>query len=133
MARRWKAQLNENGKTTAAFEELPEATHNTVVGYEQPESLRDQLFVVFLESSLDHPRNSLRASLIRDVLDVGQISHEVVTTVGESRLAHALSLIVMGDYVSVYLAFTYAIDPSPVDVIGHIKEQLAMADSAAAG
>ena len=67
VARRWKAQLNENSKTTAAFEELPEATHNTVVGYEHPESLRDRLFVVFLESTLDHPRNSQRASLIRDV------------------------------------------------------------------
>lgn len=132
VARRWKAQLNENSKTTAAFEELPEATHNTVVGYEHPESLRDRLFVVFLESSLDHPRNGQRASLSRDVLDTGQISHEVVTAVGESRLAHALSMIVMGDYVSVYLAFTYAVDPSPVAVIDHIKEQLAMADAAAA-
>jgi glucose/mannose-6-phosphate isomerase len=132
VARRWKAQLNENGKTTAAFEELPEATHNTVVGYEQPESLRDQLFVVFLESSLDHPRNTLRASLIRDVLDTGHISHEVVQAQGDSRLAHALSTIVVGDFVSVYLAFTYGIDPSPVAVIDHIKEQLAMADSAGA-
>ena len=132
VARRWKAQLNENGKTTAAFEELPEATHNTVVGYEQPESLRDQLVVVFLESALDHPRNSLRASLVRDVLDTGHISHELVTAMGESRLAHALSLIVMGDLVSVYLAFTYGVDPSPVGVIDHIREQLTMADSAAA-
>jgi glucose/mannose-6-phosphate isomerase len=131
VARRWKAQLNENGKATAAFEELPEATHNTVVGYEQPESLRDQFFVVFLESALDHPRNNLRATLIRDVLDTGGISHDVVTAMGDSKLAHALSMIVLGDFVSVYLAFTYAVDPSPVAVIDHIKEQLAMADSAA--
>ena len=36
----------------------------------------------------------------------------------------------MGDYVSVYLAFMYAVDPSPIEVIDHIKEQLALADQA---
>ncbi|MFV2061883.1 MAG: bifunctional phosphoglucose/phosphomannose isomerase [Chloroflexota bacterium] len=132
VARRWKAQLNENGKSAAAFEELPEATHNTVVGYEQPESLRDHLFVVFLSSDLGHPRNALRARLIGDVLDTAQISHQSVSGTGDSKLGQALSMIVMGDYVSVYLAFTYAVDPSPVAVIDHIKEQLARADQAAA-
>ena len=37
VARRWKAQINENSKSSALAEELPEATHNAVVGYEQPE------------------------------------------------------------------------------------------------
>lgn len=130
VARRWKAQLNENSKSAAAFEELPEATHNTVVGYEQPESLRDHVFVVLLTSDLDHPRNTLRGQLTGDVLDTAQILHQAVEATGESRLAHALSLIVMGDYVSVYLAFTYAVDPTPVAVIDHIKEQLSRADQA---
>ena len=67
VARRWKTQLNENSKATAVFEELPEATHNTVVGFEQPESLRDHLFVVFLKSELEHPRNALRAELMGDL------------------------------------------------------------------
>lgn len=128
VARRWKAQLNENGKATAAFEELPEATHNTVVGFEQPESLRDHLYVVFLESDLDHPRNVLRARLIGDLLETAHISHQVVRASGEGRLGQALSAITIGDFVSVYVAFTYAVDPSPVAVIDHIKQQLALAD-----
>ena len=128
VARRWKAQLNENGKSAAAFEELPEATHNTVVGYEQPESLRDHLFVVFLASVLEHPRNALRARLVGDLLDSAKISYQFVDAIGDSKLGQALSAIVIGDYVSVYVAFTYGIDPSPVAVIDHIKEQLALAD-----
>ena len=132
VARRWKAQLNENGKATAAFEELPEATHNTVVGFEQPESLRDHLFVVFLASTLDHPRNALRAKLIRDMLETGQVAHQVVEASGQGRLGQALSAVTFGDYVSVYVAFAYAVDPSPVTVIEHIKQQLALADEEAA-
>lgn len=132
VARRWKAQLNENSKATAVFEELPEATHNTVVGFEQPESLRDHLAVVFLRGAEEHPRNALRATLIGDLLETGHIWHTVVEAGGESRLEQAVSAIVVGDYVSVYLAFMYAVDPSPIDVITHIKEQLALADQAEA-
>lgn len=131
VARRWKAQLNENGKATAAYEELPEATHNTVVGFEQPDSLLDHLYVVFLRGALDHPRNTLRARLIGDLLRSAGIAHQAVDVPGESRLGQAMSAITLGDYVSVYVAFTYAVDPSPVAVIDHIKRQMAEADAAA--
>jgi glucose/mannose-6-phosphate isomerase len=130
VARRWKTQLNENAKATAVFEELPEATHNSVVGLEQPESLRDHLAVVFLRSELEHPRNALRAELIGDVMDTGLVWHTSVEASGEGRLGHALSAIVTGDYTSVYVAFMYAVDPSPIVVIDHIKQQLALADQA---
>jgi glucose/mannose-6-phosphate isomerase len=130
VARRWKTQLNENSKAAAVFEELPEATHNTVVGFEQPDSLRDHLAVVSLRSELDHPRNTLRAQLMGDVMDTGLVWHTSVETAGEGRLGHALSGIVMGDYVSVYTAFMYAVDPTPIAVIDHIKAQLTLADQA---
>lgn len=132
VARRWKSQLNENGKATAVFEELPEATHNTVVGFEQPEILRDHLAMVLLTSELEHPRDLLRTRLVSDLAETAHIWHTFVEATGEGRLGQALAAIVMGDYVSVYLAFMYAVDPTPVDVIGYIKEQLALADQAAA-
>jgi glucose/mannose-6-phosphate isomerase len=128
VARRWKAQLNENGKATAAFEELPEATHNTVVGFEQPESLRDHLFVVFLRGELEHARDEARARLMGEILAAAGISQQVVLADGPGRLSQALSALTMGDHVSVYVAFTYAVDPTPVVVIDHIKEQLSRLD-----
>ena len=130
VARRWKTQLNENSKTSAVVEELPEATHNTVMGLEQPESLRDHLAIVSLRSELEHPRNTLRATLLGDLADTVQIWHTEVETSGQGKLGHALSSVVLGDYVSVYLAFMYAVDPSPIDAIGHIKEQMASSDEA---
>jgi glucose/mannose-6-phosphate isomerase len=128
VARRWKTQLNENGKSMAVTEELPEATHNAVVGYAQPEAVRAHLFVVFLSSPDDHPRNSLRASLSAELLATEQIAHEVVSVGGESRLAQAFSAIVLGDLVSVYLSFLYGLDPTPVEAIGRIKSRLSAAE-----
>ncbi len=130
VARRWKAQLNENSKATAAFEELPEATHNAVVGFEQPESLRDHLYVVLLRGELESSRDAARAQLMGEILTTAGISQQVVRVHGAGRLGQALAALTMGDHVSVYLAFTYAVDPSPVAVIDHIKEQLARLDDA---
>jgi glucose/mannose-6-phosphate isomerase len=128
VARRWKTQLNENGKTTACWEELPEATHNAVVGYEQPESLHERTFVVLLASPDDHPRVALRRSLSTELMAERQVSHEVVAVGGQGRLAQAASAITLGDFVSAYLGILYGLDPTPVAAISYVKERLAMAD-----
>jgi glucose/mannose-6-phosphate isomerase len=124
VARRWKTQLNENSKSMAVNEELPEATHNTVVGYAQPESIRDHVYVVFLASPLDHPRSSLRASLSAELLGSAQIAHQMVPIAGEGRLAQAIVAITLGDYASTYLGMLYGLDPSPVEAITTIKARL---------
>ncbi|MBA2489948.1 MAG: bifunctional phosphoglucose/phosphomannose isomerase [Chloroflexi bacterium] len=128
VARRWKTQLNENSKTMAVAEELPEATHNTVVGYGQPESIRDHLYVIFLASPLEHPRDRLRASLSAELLGAAQIGHQVVPVAGETRLAQTLSAVVLGDLVSTYLSFLYGQDPSPVDAIAYVKKGMSATD-----
>jgi glucose/mannose-6-phosphate isomerase len=125
VARRWKTQLNENGKSMAVFEELPEATHNAVVGYAQPESAHERTIVVFLVSPDDHPRLAQRAALSAQLLDERRIMHETVVAAGEGRLAQAFSTIVLGDFAAVYLAFLYGLDPTPVAAIAWLKERLA--------
>jgi glucose/mannose-6-phosphate isomerase len=129
VARRWKTQLNENAKTGAAWEELPEATHNTVVGYAEPESLSDRLVVVFLASPDDHPRNARRAAFSAELLRGAAIDVRTVTLVGPSRLAQAVAGIVLGDFVSVYLGVLYGHDPTPVEAIGLLKARLAALDA----
>lgn len=128
VARRWKTQLNENGKSGAFAEELPEATHNAIVGYARPETLRDHLYVVFLASPDQHARNALRASLSAQLLGMAPIGHQVVPIGGSGTLAQAVSAIVMGDYVSTYLAFLYGEDPSPVEAIGYVKSRMSASD-----
>jgi glucose/mannose-6-phosphate isomerase len=130
VARRWKAQMNENAKSMSAAEELPEATHNAVVGYAQPDTLHDHLYVVFLAAPLDHPRNSRRASLSTDLLAAAGISHQVLALGGEGRLAQAVAGVALGDYVSAYLALLYGVDPTPVEAIGHVKSGMATDDLA---
>jgi glucose/mannose-6-phosphate isomerase len=125
VARRWKTQINENSKSIAVAEELPEAMHNTVVGYDEPDALRDHQFVVFLKSGSDHARNAARAALSVELLDAVSISHQTVQIDGEGRLAQAVTAISLGDYVSCYLGLLYGTDPSATPVLTHVKERMA--------
>jgi glucose/mannose-6-phosphate isomerase len=131
VARRWKTQLNENANSIGAAEELPEATHNAVVGYEQPDTLHDHLYVIFLAGPADHPRNSRRASLSTELLATVGISYQVLSLGGEGRLAQVCSGVALGDYVSIYLALLYGVDPTPVEAIAHVKAGMSTDDQAA--
>jgi glucose/mannose-6-phosphate isomerase len=125
VARRWKTQINENSNSAAVAEELPEATHNAVVGYDQPDVLRDHQYVVFLRSASDLPRNEFRATLSIELLNQIGIGHQTVSLDGETRLAQACAALTLGDYVSAYLGLLYGVDPSATPALTHIKERMA--------
>jgi glucose/mannose-6-phosphate isomerase len=125
VARRWKTQLNENGKMWAFYEQLPELNHNAVVGYSLPAEVREWAYVVLLHSHFLHPRTSLRYQATQELLLREGIAHRQVDGVGETPLAHLLTSGFLGDYVSYYLAILNRVDPAPVPAIDSLKERLA--------
>ncbi len=128
VARRWKTQFNENSKSAAYYEELPELDHNSVVGLDFPEQLMSKIAIIELVSErYDHPRVALRQRASYDLLLQAGIMADRVEARGESRLAQQMSLIQFGDYMSYYVAMAYGVDPTPVENIRWLKEQLAQA------
>ncbi len=126
VARRWKAQLNESGKSWASFEELPEIHHNAIIGYSYPREIADRTAVIFLESAdLVHERVQLRYGFTKELLARTGVAAVSVQARGKSALAQMLSLILFGDYVSAYLSFLYGEDPTPTTAIDELKAWLA--------
>ena len=125
VAHRWKTQFNENSKAWGVFDVLPELNHNTVLGYEFPADLAENAVVVMLTSSLDHPRTQVRFQVTDEILARRGVAWETIEARGRSPLAHVLSTIHLGDYVSYYLAMFYEVDPTPVEIIAYLKERLA--------
>ena len=125
VARRWKTQLNENSKTWAFFELFPELNHNAVVGYEFPSQLKERIFVLLLRSSLLHPRSLLRYEATAKLMDKSGIDYEFVEARGETTLSQVVSLVLLGDYFSFYLAMLNEVDPTPVDCIDFVKNYIA--------
>jgi glucose/mannose-6-phosphate isomerase len=127
VARRWKTQVNENSKAWAFYELFSELNHNAVVGYEFPEELASKLFVVMLRCPSLHNRVLLRYQVTGELLQQKGISYGVMDGQGEGQLSQMMSLVVLGDWVSYYLAMLYGSDPTPVKSIDYFKKRLSEA------
>jgi glucose/mannose-6-phosphate isomerase len=124
-AYRWKTQFNENSKSWALFEEVPELGHNTIVGFGLPAAAVAQLHVVFLGHPSLSPRLLLHYDGTAEALRDAGVTSERVAALGTSALAQILTGAYHGDWVSFYLAIVNGVDPSPVGPIEKLKRHLA--------
>lgn len=128
VAYRWKTQINENAKTAAYHEVLPELDHNSVVGITYPDEPADHITIVQLISKrYDHPRVAIRQQVTAEIFEQYGLDVRGIEAQGESRLAQQFELIQLGDYVSFYLAMLNGVDPTPIPSINELKERLAQA------
>jgi glucose/mannose-6-phosphate isomerase len=125
VARRWKTQINENSKQWAFFETLPELNHNAVLGYRYPAGTADRVCVLFLRCRSLHPRTLFRYEITGEMLDQCKIPHQYIDAHGDNQLTQVMSLVLLGDWVSYYLAMLNGIDPSPIPEIDLLKKRLA--------
>jgi glucose/mannose-6-phosphate isomerase len=121
VAQRWKTVLNENAKLLAAWEEMPDLTHNAVVGLERPESVWQKTLVIQLRGPADHPRNAQRFDLTTRLLLEAGVNQDTVRARGTSPLAQVFSLVQFGDWVSYYAAIMAGIDPTPTEAIRDLR------------
>ena len=120
-ARRWRSQLNENSKLPAFFGELPEAHHNEVVGWHH--AGKDLLGIV-LEGPDEHERMARRFDVTSEVMKTAGFDAVRVQGRGQTPVARLMSLVLLGDLVSVYLAVLRGVDPTPVEEIESLKTRL---------
>jgi glucose/mannose-6-phosphate isomerase len=122
VARRWRAQLNENAKLPAFFGDLPEAHHNEVVGWHHA---GEALLGIVLESAdYEHERMVRRFDVTAEVMKAAGLHALRVESRGESATAQVMSLVLLGDLMSVYLAVLRGTDPTPVEEIEGLKTRL---------
>jgi glucose/mannose-6-phosphate isomerase len=123
-AYRWKCQVNENAALPAFSFALPEAGHNEIVGWAAAREL-GRFSCVLLEDPQAHERNRLRARLTSELAAAGADVVERVSARGESRLERLVSLVLLGDLVSIYLAVLRGADPVEIEAIDTLKSELA--------
>jgi glucose/mannose-6-phosphate isomerase len=119
---RWKTQLNENAQWPAFAAALPEADHNEICGWGRDVA---PLTAVLLDDPGLEPRLRTRVEVTAGELASKGRPVERVEAAGETPLERVLSLVLLGDLVSVYLAVLERTDPTPVEAIEELKAALA--------
>ena len=103
--------------------ELPELDHNEIAGWDGARAL-GPFSAVFLDDSDLHPRVRQRIELTRGLIASRGAPTFRVETIGETRLERLVSVVLLGDLVSLYLAVLRGVDPAPVEVIDSLKAAL---------
>lgn len=127
LAVRWKGQFNENAKSHAFANVLPEQNHNEILGWDQARTQAQNWSVVFLRDPLEltaTPRIAKRVEVLRTVIGNKADQHEVWAE-GTTLMQRLLSLMYLGDFASVYAAFLNGVDPTAIAGIDLLKSELA--------
>lgn len=123
-ARRWRTQLNENAKVLSREDTLPEMDHNDLAAW-AGDPMASDCAVVLLRDRKEDPAMARRIALTRRLgLDRAGSVRELRAR-GRGALARLLSCVFVGDLASLYLAVLRGVDPTPVDVIGRLKREMA--------
>jgi glucose/mannose-6-phosphate isomerase len=124
VAQRLKCQFNENSKSPAKWEYFSEIDHNEIVGWEHPGNTIRSFTAVFLRDIDEPVEMESRIEITKQIMEQAGVVTINVTAQGISLLARMLSIVVFGDFVSVYLAVLHEVDPTPVQSINVLKATL---------
>ena len=129
MALRWKSQINENGKSWAFAESLPELLHNSVESFPGVPEIGQLTTALLLKPHQIAPELERRYAALKDILDRCRIKNHVITAVSGGALAQSLALLVLGDHVSYYMGLLNGLDPSKIPSIDFLKSRLSSSDA----
>lgn len=126
VAYRWASQINENAKHFSYSRELPELCHNWLLGTRLSLALVKSTYILFLKSKHDNERNKLRQNIIARMLQKKGIKFDFIDIqLGGCALSEMMLMILLGDYVSYYIALLKDVDPSSMEEIEYLKRHLA--------
>ena len=126
-AMRWKGQVNENPKAPAFWAAHPELCHNELTGWGQNGDVTRQLItLVDLRHDFEHPQVARRFGLVDEIMDEVVAAVVTVRAAGDGPLAQLFDLVLIGDFVALWLAAQEGVDPGPIPVLGALKDALAV-------
>ncbi|EMR73497.1 bifunctional phosphoglucose/phosphomannose isomerase [Thermoplasmatales archaeon SCGC AB-539-N05] len=125
IARRWRTQFNENSKIIAREDIIPECNHNDIVGWSHNlEASKRFTCILFRDKKNETPNISKRLNFMKNLYKQTAYGVIEIQTEGETLLARMMYLLLLGDFLSCYLAVLRKIDPTPVDIITDLKKIL---------
>jgi len=124
VATRWRTQFQENSKSMAFCNVIPEMNHNEIVGWEMANKILTNFVVIFLENDSHPTRIKTRIQLTKNIIRDKGIEVVEIYSHGETLLENVISLICIGDWVSYYLALLYEKNPAAIINIDYLKSEL---------
>jgi glucose/mannose-6-phosphate isomerase len=121
VAYRAKCEFNENSKIVALNEDIPEHNHNGIVVFDNPNRTLNDVAFVFFRGKEESKPIKIRIEEIKKLATERTEKVLEIYSQGESTLAKQLSSTYLIDFVSIYLAILYEVDPTVTPSIDKLK------------
>lgn len=123
VAFRWKTQINENSKFVAFCDSVPSFNRGSLATW--CETIRDNYLLILLVGTDDSMCNNTSyleaaASTLRE----SEAPVKVIRLGGDSTLENMFRAIILGDYMSIYMAERRGIDAAEVRPVMQMKAKL---------
>lgn len=122
-ANKWKICFNENAKNTSWVNQYPEFNHNEFIGWSS-HPVEKPFGVVEIRSALEHDRTQKRFEVSERLLSGMRPAPIVITPRGETVLQQLAWSFALGDFVSIYLGILNGVNPTPVELVEKLKQEL---------
>jgi glucose/mannose-6-phosphate isomerase len=125
IATRWRQQFNENSKLISREDSLPESNHNDIVGWSlNPEVSKNFSCILFRDKQLESLHMNTRLNFLKKLFEDSTANIIEINPIGKKTLAKIVYILFLGDFISCYLAILRNIDPTPIDIISDLKQNI---------
>ncbi len=117
-------QLNETAKQWTTYGLLPEIDHHLLEGLSHPKELIANTTVLFLTSSLYHPRNRKRCTVTADIVEKTGVQVVDYHARGKDALEEMCEVLQFSSYVSWYTAMLHKENPILIPYVDMLKKAM---------
>lgn len=117
----WKIKINENSKTPCFYNCYPELNHNEMVGYTLPQA---KFHIIALIDPRENSQITKRILITAKLLKAKKIDTTLFELNGANNFEKMFDALLLGDWISYYLALNYKQDPTPVAMVENFKKML---------
>lgn len=121
---RLRGELAENAKILSSCHTFPEAGHNEIMGWQRDRGILKDFTVLMLRDKFMDQRVARAMELAKRIIQEQGFGVFDIWSQGKSLLSRMFSLIYIGDFISYYLAIMSDIDPTPIDKVEYLKNEL---------
>lgn len=126
LAKIWKIKFNENSKIPAFFNFFPELNHNEMVGIGETKlkEVKKILKIIIIRDKDEDRKILKRMNVMANIFKDRKLDIFFIDIKGKEFFEKFFSNILLGDWVSYYLALFQKIDPNPVLLVEKFKKKI---------
>ena len=119
---RWKTQFNENSKYIAFCTTISEFVYSDLKGWIN--NRRPNYALAIIVNDKECINRDIYTSKLIDYLNDHSVPYHLISLDGSTSTENMLRALMLGDYISMYMAEIQGIDPSEVPPIASLKKKL---------